>query len=73
MNQIKKAAKKVHKNWTNDKDATKKFRVHAACIAVGLVLAVGATYIGGQLIHLAPVLPVVPSFIQEAIDRLLSL
>jgi hypothetical protein len=71
--EMKKQIKKIRKNWSNDKHANKRFRIHATCISVGMLAAVGTSFMGSFFLHIAPVLPVIPSLIQESIDRLLSL
>jgi hypothetical protein len=47
-----------------------KFRTHCICIGIGLAFTVGITYLSPSLMHVAAILPVVPSFIQEAFDRI---
>lgn len=76
--QITKKIREIAHAWKTD-DALKtrnvsagKFRAHIVCIAVGLGLAIGATYIGGIAAHFAVMIPVMPSVIQEAIDRLFN-
>ena len=68
--QASKPAAKAH--LTDRARKMGKTRVHLACISLGIVLAVLTTYIGGQFAHLAPVLPGLPSAMQELLDRALN-
>jgi len=50
-----------------------KLTVHATCIGIGTILSVAITFVSPALVHLAVILPVLPSLGQEILDRIFNL
>jgi hypothetical protein len=66
--------------WTTEETPTPKtaknvikYRRHLLCIAVGIIAAIGSTYLGDAGFHIAPALPIIPSIAQEIVDRIRDL
>lgn len=62
-----------HAKKTPVTHTVKKFRIHIACVAIGMVAAVAMTFIDGSMAHLAILMPAMPSIAQESLDRIFKL
>lgn len=47
-----------------------KIKAHLACISLGTLLSIGLTFVSPSLVHVAVILPALPSVAQEIIDRI---
>jgi hypothetical protein len=53
--------------------ADRKLHIHLVCITTGCVLAVIVSFVSeGMLFHIVPVLPALPSAVQEIVDRMFN-
>jgi hypothetical protein len=50
-----------------------KLTIHATCIGIGTVLSVAITFFSPAMVHIAVILPALPSLGQEILDKLFNL
>jgi hypothetical protein len=65
------AATGKHAKTSQSHSQPSKLRVHIVCISVGGIIAIAASFISvGIAYHVAPFIPVVPSMVQELLDKI---
>jgi hypothetical protein len=66
--------RKIEKtDWDEGFKAAKKFRVELTCLAVGIVLTIGISFLHGTIEHFTLAFPMLPNAIQIVIERLYKL